>query len=111
MLEGLGGLVGPVLQIRLEQIGGGSGRIDGHAAKKQAGAGVSRILASVSRRRQDPTVKKTDLEKLKGLKLANERKRQDQRTGKQSQPGGGKAVPRSKLLTALLDKPAPDDKH
>ncbi|CBJ35476.1 hypothetical protein ACKZDW_20910 [Ralstonia syzygii subsp. celebesensis] len=56
-------------------------------------------------------MKKTDLEKLKGLKLANERKRQDQRTGKQSQPGGGKAVPRSKLLTALLDKPAPDDKH
>ncbi|MBB6593291.1 hypothetical protein [Ralstonia solanacearum] len=56
-------------------------------------------------------MKKTDLEKLKGLKLTNERKRQDLRSGKLSQPGGGKGVSRSKLLTALLDKPAPDDKR
>ncbi|MHA6891822.1 hypothetical protein [Ralstonia pseudosolanacearum] len=56
-------------------------------------------------------MKKTDLEKLKGLKLNNERKRQEQRAGKGGQPDAGKAVPRSKLLTALLDKPAPDEKR
>ncbi len=56
-------------------------------------------------------MKKTDLEKLKGLKLNNERKRQDQRAGKLGQPDSGKVVPRNKLLAALLGKPAPDDKR
>lgn len=53
-------------------------------------------------------MKKTDLEKLKGLKIANNLKRDSQRTGKPGQ-GTGKTVPQNKLLKALLDKPAKDD--
>ena len=49
----------------------------------------------------DPIVKKTDLEKLKGLKIANNLKRNSQ--------GTGKAIPQNKLLKALLGKPAEDD--
>jgi hypothetical protein len=56
----------------------------------------------------DPIVKKTDLEKLKGLKIANNLKRNSQRTGKPGQ-GTGKAIPQNKLLKALLGKPAEDD--
>lgn len=56
----------------------------------------------------DPIVKKTDLEKLKGLKIANNLKRDSQRTGKPGQ-GTGKAIPQNKLLKALLGKPAEDD--
>ncbi|CAJ0706131.1 hypothetical protein C0Q88_15015 [Ralstonia pickettii] len=56
----------------------------------------------------DLIVKKTDLEKLKGLKIANNLKRDSQRTGKPGQ-GTGKAVPQNKLLKALLGKPAEDD--
>jgi len=57
----------------------------------------------------DPIVKKTDLEKLKGLKIANNLKRDSQRAGKPGQ-GSGKAIPQNnKLLKALLGKPAEDD--
>ncbi|UGS88950.1 hypothetical protein KOL96_01470 (plasmid) [Ralstonia wenshanensis] len=56
----------------------------------------------------DPIVKKTDLEKLKGLKIANNLKRDAQRTGKPGQ-GTGKAIPQNKLLKALLGKPTEDD--
>ncbi|CAJ0771807.1 hypothetical protein [Ralstonia chuxiongensis] len=56
----------------------------------------------------DPIVKKTDLEKLKGLKIANNIKRGSQHTGKPGQ-GTSKAVPQNKLLKALLGKPAEDD--
>lgn len=53
-------------------------------------------------------MKKTDLEKLKGLKIANNLKRDSQRAGKPSQ-GTGKAIPQNnKLLKALLGKPAED---
>lgn len=53
-------------------------------------------------------MKKTDLEKLKGLKIANSIKRDGQRTGKPGQ-GTGKAIPQNKLLKALLGKPMEDD--
>ena len=55
-------------------------------------------------------MKKTDLEKLKGLKIANNLKRDNQRAGKPGQ-GAGKAIPQNnKLLKALLgNKPAEDD--
>lgn len=56
----------------------------------------------------DPIVKKTDLEKLKGLKIANNLKRDNQRTGKPGQ-GAAKPVPQNKLLKALLSKPADSD--
>lgn len=56
----------------------------------------------------DLIVKKTDLEKLKGLKIANNLKRDSLRTGKPGQ-GSGKAIPQNKLLKALLGKPAEDD--
>lgn len=56
----------------------------------------------------DPIVKKTDLEKLKGLKIANNLKRDSQRAGKHGQ-GTGKMIAQNKLLKALLDKPAKDD--
>lgn len=53
-------------------------------------------------------MKKTDLEKLKGLKIANNLKRDNQRTGKPGQ-GAAKPVPQNKLLKALLSKPAQGD--
>ncbi|MCO5399636.1 hypothetical protein [Ralstonia soli] len=53
-------------------------------------------------------MKKTDLEKLKGLKIANNLKRDSQRAGKPGQ-GAGKPIPQNKLLKALLGKPAEDD--
>ncbi|WP_199030128.1 MULTISPECIES: hypothetical protein [Ralstonia] len=56
----------------------------------------------------DPIVKKTDLEKLKGLKIANSLKRDSQRAGKPGQ-GTGRAIPQNKLLKALLGKPAEDE--
>ncbi len=73
--------------------------------------GNSRILPSVTRSSYpiaDPIVKKTDLEKLKGLKIANNLKRDSQRTGKPGQ-GTGKAIPQNKLLKALLGKPSEND--
>lgn len=52
-------------------------------------------------------MKKTDLEKLKGLKIANNLKRDSQRVGKPGQ-GPNKAIPQNKLLKALLGKPTPE---
>jgi hypothetical protein len=52
-------------------------------------------------------VKKTDLEKLKGLKINNSLKRDGQRAGKPGQ-GANKATQQSKLLNKLLGKPAPE---
>jgi hypothetical protein len=55
----------------------------------------------------DRIVKKTDLEKLKGLKINNTLKRDGQRAGKPGQ-GANKATQQSKLLNKLLGKPAPE---
>lgn len=52
-------------------------------------------------------MKKTDLEKLKGLKIANNLKRDNQRIGKPGQ-GTSKPIHKNKLLSALLGKPAPE---
>ncbi|AKJ69577.1 hypothetical protein PATSB16_39370 [Pandoraea thiooxydans] len=54
-------------------------------------------------------MKKTDLEKLKGLKLTNQLKQsQTPRGGKSARTQAGQPVRASKLMNALLKAPEPE---